>query len=358
MKVLVIQQKMIGDVLASTVICENLKTHRPESEVHYLVNEHTVDVVLHNPHIDKLIIFKPRYSKNWGKFYGFLKTIRAENYDVVIDVYGKLESNIISLFSRAPLKISYGKWYTRWIYTHLFDYAVEPRTPMGLAIENRLLLLNPIVGNTENLKGFPKIKITEAEKSEALAFLEEKGIRSNEPLIMVSVTGSSDNKTYPAPYMANLLDAIVIGTNSVILFNYSPSKETEAREVYDLCDEKTQDRIRFDIKPGSLRFFLSVLNLCDAIIGNEGGTMNMAKALGIPTFSIFSPWISKKAWHTFRDNPRNKAVHLADFQPQLTENSNQDQLKKKSAALYNEFRPEYIRDQLLNFLKLETVSGQ
>jgi heptosyltransferase-2 len=51
-KILVIQQKMIGDVLVSSLICENLKRSYPNSEVHYLINRFTIPVIENNPYVD------------------------------------------------------------------------------------------------------------------------------------------------------------------------------------------------------------------------------------------------------------------------------------------------------------------
>ena len=76
MKILVIQQKMIGDVLASTVICEQLKNHLSNVEIHYVINEHIFPVVEHHPAIDKIILFTPKYKKSKLAFYQFLKLIR------------------------------------------------------------------------------------------------------------------------------------------------------------------------------------------------------------------------------------------------------------------------------------------
>jgi len=124
-KVLVIQQKMIGDVLASTLLCEHLKIHFPEAQVHFLINEHTRAVVDGNPFIDKIVIFKNEFKKEKTQFYRFLKEIKKEQYDVVIDVYCKLESNLISYFTKAAIKISYKKWYSKFIYSHLFTYSLK-----------------------------------------------------------------------------------------------------------------------------------------------------------------------------------------------------------------------------------------
>jgi len=105
MKILVIQQKMIGDVLTSTVICETLQQKYPDARIDYLVNSNTRPVVLENPFFNHIIEFKDSYRDNKIDFYKFLIEIRKAKYDLVIDAYGKLESNLITLFSGASKKI-------------------------------------------------------------------------------------------------------------------------------------------------------------------------------------------------------------------------------------------------------------
>ena len=41
MKILVIQQKMIGDVLTTSLLFELLREKNPEAELHYLINSTT-----------------------------------------------------------------------------------------------------------------------------------------------------------------------------------------------------------------------------------------------------------------------------------------------------------------------------
>ena len=52
MKILVIQQKMIGDVLASSTLCNTLKNEYPEAQIDYLIYPFTSPVVENNPNID------------------------------------------------------------------------------------------------------------------------------------------------------------------------------------------------------------------------------------------------------------------------------------------------------------------
>ena len=88
--------------------------------------------------------------------------------------------------------------------------------------------------------------------------------------------------------MAEVIDTIVNETKSEILFNYIPNQITEAETVFKLCKLETQHHIKFNVFGKSLREFLAITYHCNALIGNEGGAINMAKALNIKTFAIFS----------------------------------------------------------------------
>ncbi len=351
MKILVIQQKMIGDVLVSSLLCEHLKIHIPHAEVHYLVNEHTVAVVEENPFIDKIVLFKKEHKSNKVRFYRFLKSISKERYDAVIDIYGKLESNLITLFSAAKIKIAYPKWYSKFIYTHHVPIKSRTEGSNHNTIDDRLGLLSPLIDNKLDPMARPKIHLTPKELGEAKTFLEKSRTNPSAPLIMLGVLGSGESKTYPLPYMAEVLDIIADRLDAVLLFNYVPSQEKEAKQVYALCNESTKQKIAFDTFAPSLRKFLGILHHCNALIGNEGGAVNMAKALGVPTFSIFSPWISKIGWHTYADE-KNIGVHLNDYKEGFFMGKSKKDIKKDVQNLYSDFHPSLFNDELNTFLKL------
>src|SRR5690606_37283302 len=96
------------------------------------------------PFIDHFVFFTPQMEKSKIKLLNLAKTIRKEKYDIVIDVYCKLSSNLITALSGARIKISKYKPYSSLVYTHPIKYKSEPTTAIGLSIENRLQLLEPI----------------------------------------------------------------------------------------------------------------------------------------------------------------------------------------------------------------------
>ena len=348
-KILIIQQKMIGDVLTSSIYFEIIKKNSPSTQLHYLINDHTLPVIENNPYIDKTIIITKEIEKNKIKFFNFVNQIKKEKYDVVIDAYCKIGSSIISFFSGASLTISYKK-NNSFFYTHPIERLKEPKKGYTKAIENRLLLLTPL--NLQNHYTLPKIYLTSQEIEKGKKFLKDK-LDFNKPIFMISVLGSDHKKTYPYEYMAKVLDNIIdFNKNIQILFNYIPKQITEVKMVYNLCKPITQQKIFLEIYGNSLRDFLSITYHCNAIIGNEGGAINMAKAINIPSFTIFSPYIKKSNWYSEENPEHNQAVHLSDFK-----NLTKGEItlsKKNPESSYRLLKPELFKDSLNDFLKLNS----
>ena len=172
MKILIIQHKMIGDVLLTSLLCENLKRTFPDATIDYLVNSNTTPVLENNPYIDNLIIFDENKNRKIIKLIRFSKKINKNNYDVIIDAYSKIQSWISVLLNNAPRKISYKKIGRTFLYTDNIVKHSEPKSYLGLAIEHRLALLKPL-GINKQIATEPKLYVNEGEIQKAKKSFKE-----------------------------------------------------------------------------------------------------------------------------------------------------------------------------------------
>lgn len=336
MKILVIQQKRIGDVLTSTIICNNLKAKYPDSTIDYMCYPNSIDVLKENPNIDNIIPLSNKVRKSIPSLFKFIFQIRRKKYDAVIDVYSKLETNLITLFSGAKYKVSYHKWYTKIFYNYTYERLDAVESEHGLAIENRLMLLKPFIPEKiTDVK--PKIFLKESEITEAKQLLKKHNIDTEKQLIMFGILGSEVYKTYPLEGMAKIIDFTVAKTNATIIFNYVPFQKDLALAVYNYCSEETKKHIAFDLYCTELRPFLALLSQCEMLIGNEGGAVNMAKALEIPTFSIFTPSVRKETWQLFENEAKNDSIHLKDLKPEIYEQHTEQYIKEHTLEYYAEY---------------------
>ena len=76
----------------------------------------------------------------------------------------------------------------------------------------------------------------------------------------------------------------------------------------------------------------------------------MAKALNIPTFTIFSPWIRKEVWNMFDDDLYYTSVHLSDYKPEIYNDVEYKSLKNEYNKLYQLLSFEYFEKKLKDYL--------
>ena len=350
-KVLVIQQKMIGDVLLSSLICKNLKLWNPNVQIDFVANRQTLDVIRNNPYIDDLVIFEDHFKKDkWGLIQ-FLVKRRKKKYDYIIDAYGKIESLLICLLTPAVKKIGFRKIYSSWVYNELVDKIKYREGELQSSIKNRFQLLEPIMGD------FPKnsdveIQLTSEEILASRKKFDQELGKGNQA-IMVSALGSNNNKTYPLNYLSQLLDLTFEITKLPLILNYRPDQETKIDELIVQLKPSTQRAVIKSLTPKSLRDYMASVYHCVAAVGNEGGALNIAKGLDKPTFAIFSPLIDPSGWHTEIHN-RSMAVDVRSFFPNAIVYSDHRKTgkdPKKVTELYKMLKPELFKRKWIDFLK-------
>jgi ADP-heptose:LPS heptosyltransferase len=348
-KILIIQNKRIGDVLISSVIANNYKAKYPDSEIHFLAYDFTHGVIMNNPNIDKIISINDKELKKFAVLLKLVRQIQKEKYDIIFDPYSKTQSRIICKFSGAKQTIGHKsrKKFGNWgYYTHPVEISKEKTKICGKAIEDRIHLLNQ-AGNFEPIDYEPKIYLSEEEKKE-----DWLGKYANKKVIVLGVLGSTPQKSMPYDYVAEMVDFIAEKYNVNILFNYAPHQKEEAMKIYAMCQKK--ENIILDIYAPSIRDFIKLMSQCNALVSNEGGTVHIAKALNKPTFTIFSPYVNKDHWASFEDGKFHHSVHLLEMKPDLFDSFTFEERKKIEAnpdELYKQLTPEMIVPELDRFLQ-------
>lgn len=122
MKILLIKQTSLGDVLHMTPVIRALKKWKPESEIDVVTDKRALGILKNNPYINKLYVLDIyKYEKEIFKsplkffstikdFFSHIKEVRKKKYDIAIDLQG-LERSVIFLYlCKAKKKYAKGKW--------------------------------------------------------------------------------------------------------------------------------------------------------------------------------------------------------------------------------------------------------
>ena len=115
-RILFIRASAVGDVLNTLPAVEAMRAAYPKAFIAYLVDERSLDMVKGHPAIDKIYFF-PR--KRWismvkrpfqwsplsKEVKNFFSEIRAQGYDVLVDLHRNLKGGVIGLLSGAKLRV-------------------------------------------------------------------------------------------------------------------------------------------------------------------------------------------------------------------------------------------------------------
>ncbi len=116
-KVLIIQTAFIGDVILATGIIQKLKTLFPESQIDFLLRDGIEKLINNDPGIHNVILWKKKSFK-YRSLLGVIRTIRANKYDIVINVQRYFSTGLITFLSGAAIKIGFKQNPFSLFYSH------------------------------------------------------------------------------------------------------------------------------------------------------------------------------------------------------------------------------------------------
>jgi len=137
MKILILRFSSIGDIVLTTPVLRCLKMQLPGAELHYCTKRAFADLIEPNPYIDA------RHYLD-GSLNDLIRQLRAERYDLIIDLHNNLRTRIIKtrlgVRARTVDKLNWQKWlYVRWKIDRLPNRHIVDRymdTVLSLGVLN------------------------------------------------------------------------------------------------------------------------------------------------------------------------------------------------------------------------------
>jgi ADP-heptose:LPS heptosyltransferase len=152
MKILIIRFSSIGDIVLTTPVIRVLKTQLDSAEIHYATKKQFSSIFQENPYVDKMHFLQ-------GSLLDFVKELRHENFDYVIDLHNNLRTRIIKLLlgvkSHSFNKLNFQKWLmvnlkiNKLPPVHIVDRYLE--TTKSLGVKNDSLGLDYFIPEKDEI---------------------------------------------------------------------------------------------------------------------------------------------------------------------------------------------------------------
>lgn len=285
MKILIVKLSALGDVVQTLPSLTLLKKSLPYSQIDWVVDERNAEILENHPYIRRLIIFSNKNFFFFSKFVNFLKILRKENYDMVIDYQGLLKSGIIIGLTRAKYKIGFSNSREG---SYLFYNIKLPPYDINLHAVKRYLILTKKV--IEILKKFEPTDILE-EKLEAIFSSEitEKNLPFiKRPYIILTPSARWETKLWPYLHWEKFIELCqdiaqkfdIFITGSLLDKNLTFwVKKIENRYFY----------VHSLVGKLSLKELAILIKNSSAVVTVDTGPMHIASAFRRPTVALFGP---------------------------------------------------------------------
>ncbi|GAA7548821.1 lipopolysaccharide heptosyltransferase I [Helicobacter pylori] len=333
MKIAIVRLSALGDIIVSAVFLAAIKERFTDAQIEWFVDERFGAILEHSPYIDKLhpIALKNALTTfNPLKIFKLFKSLRAYEYDIIIDMQGLIKSALITQMLKAPKKVGFDYASAREGLSAFF-YSQK----VSIAYNEPILKRNfTLLSHALNL---PKKEISEGLSSRSKVFsyqdspkINALNLNQNKLKILFVLETSKINKTYPIERFKEL--ALALENFQICLLWHAD--EDKANALYgalkDQCDALLLPKL-------TLNEVKALLFKMDLIIGGDTGITHLAWALQKPSITLYG------------NTPMERFKLESPINVSLTGNSNAN-YHKKDFSIQN-IEPKKIKECVLNILK-------
>lgn len=307
-KVLVIKLRSLGDVLLATPLFEVLKKRLPGVQIDAYVYADALPLLEGNPFISKIFTYDQKIKKKSILVRGIkevqlLKTLRAQKYDLVMNLTEGDRGAIASLLSEAKIRVGLKENKKRQgFYTHLTQIPGSPRH----TVEKNLDYLRRIGLFPKETEKNIFLPLNEEVKRKALVELGRVNFQPGN-FIVIHPAARWDYKAWPAFRFERLARQLIDKGENLVFTSSSTAHEVQkvATIVQDLDSTKYLN-LAGKIELSELSALVSLSKL---LITVDSLPLHMASALKQKTVAIFGPtqeklwgpWQNEKAKVLFED---------------------------------------------------------
>ena len=287
-RVLLIRLSSLGDILLMTPLLNLLHATCPQAQIDVLVKAEYHDLLRAHPSITRLLIFDSRQS-----LLGTLRSLRADRYDLALDLHCTPRSQLLLRGLRARRKLTYNKRVLRRaLLARLGWNTLRRMTPVPELYAAPLRRL----GLTDRL-GAPSMHL-DPESIEAVQSHIARSLpdASHQPLLAVAPGARWATKRWPVERFAAVAQELAREKQAAVVILGGPDEAQLARTLYDKIDVPVVNGA------GTLSLMNSaaLLSRCRLLISNDSGLMHMATALRVPVVAIFGPTVQEFGFYPFQ----------------------------------------------------------
>jgi len=298
-RILIVRFSSLGDVVKCTALPRLIRRRYPRAHVTFLTSEAHVALVRGNPHVERAIGFRRRTGLR-----GLLRLagrLRAQRFDLVVDVHRSLRSRVLTRLLGAP-RTAYSKHTLRRLLLVNFRWNTYDRARgkeedflAGLrayGVEDDEQGTELHVGG---LEAHPALRRRFAAEMVRLEAWRAEG----RPLLGVAPVAAWELKRWPLAHVRTLLERYVAATDGTALLFGGPGEQ----DVEALA-QGLESRVLSLVGRTSYLESAWFARHCDLMLSNDTGMSHIAEAVGRDAVVLFGPTTRELGYFPVRPGSR------------------------------------------------------
>ncbi len=276
--ILLIKPSSLGDIVHAMPTCAAIRRAYPKARLTWLVKHQWAGLVERIDGVDRVWPVKSTL-KGW---LSQVSLLRAERFDLVVDLQGLFRSAAIGSLSGSPLLVGFanGREGSPWFYSKRVPV---PQSEMHAV--DRYLLVAKAVGAVETGAPEFRFRIPQTDHEEVDRLLSQSGITPGMSWVAMNVSARWPTKRWPAASFAETADRLrQEGCGAVVMIG-GPDERAEVAAVSGMMKTPPIDLAGAT----AVGLLPALLSRASMLITNDSGPMHVAAAVGIPVVALFGP---------------------------------------------------------------------
>lgn len=294
-KILLIQLGDIGDVVWTTPAIRAAKNTIPGAQVSVMVKEGFGGLLEADPSIKQVFEIKRHLGNPLHQAAGqlsFLKSIRAQRFDLVIDLRLGDRGAFLSFLTGAPIRVTMHHpegvpFWRKYFFTH----GVVPRPRLGGygAADQTLCFLRGLGIDTDDI--IPRLWVADSVKGRVREILTRGKVDKTERWMTINFFSRWSYKEWNSQKWIEIINWLWKDFATGVIIIGSREEQPKAQAIIKKCDARVFNLAGLT----TLAELAGLLSLSRLHVGVDSAAPHIAAATGVPTVTIYGP-TSWKDW--------------------------------------------------------------
>ncbi len=286
MKILILKLSSMGDIIHTLPALTDIASKIPEVSFDWVIEENFVEIPSWHPAVKKVI---PIGLRRWrkaplksvfsGEIFRFIRDLRTQKYDLVIDVQGLYKSALIGCLARKIRFAGLDKFSAKEAGASFF-YMTKIFVPKGIhAITRIRMLCAKILGYdlSEDALKLPSYHL----------LLNQQALNVERPYVIFLHGTTWESKHWPESYWISLAQKILDHAWDVYLPWGNEIEKDRAHRI-TTATSVSKGSIKV-LEKLSLSTLALLLKQAIYVVGVDTGLAHLAAALECPSLILFGP---------------------------------------------------------------------